>query len=320
MSTRLPNFLIIGAPRSGSTYLARNLAAHPDIFFAGTGHEYSTGDVHFFDVNKPEGRENAQKGLDWYAGLFSGAGERPLAGEKTADYLADPDAPGRIRDTLGPQVRLIACLREPVARAYSHYWHERPNLPLFFDFESAFFDAELNRRIWLQDSGLYRRNLNRYFEVFERSRMLVLIHEEVMRDPLGQFRAICQFLSIDERFLFPYLGKRINQTVNSGPPYWTMRAAGLLKRGFPSLFARLVDSPLASGARKLMRRSRGIPAASPEGAPEPAAVALEHVALPPDQVERIREFYMSDVRELGTLLDRNMLDFWWGGGARGTDG
>jgi hypothetical protein len=111
---RLPNFVIIGAPRSGTTSLAHSLSQHPEVFVT-----MQVKELHFFDTN-------FDRGLDWYRQQFSGAdaAAAKAAGEATPTYMYDETAMSRMAETV-PDARLIAILRNPVDRAYSHYWMNR---------------------------------------------------------------------------------------------------------------------------------------------------------------------------------------------------
>ena len=115
---RLPDFIIGGAPRSGTTWLYELLDRHPDIYMA----RPVKPEPKFFLVD-----HLYDKGLTFYAETwFAGAGDAPLAGEKSTDYLESPAAAERIARDL-PEVRLIFILREPADRAYSNYLWTRMN-------------------------------------------------------------------------------------------------------------------------------------------------------------------------------------------------
>ena len=105
-----PTFLIVGAMRSGTTTLARQLGSHPEVFMA------AEKEVHFFDLHHDEG-------VDWYAGRFAGGAREREIGEAT-EYMHD-GCPRRRMGAELPDARLIVILRDPVSRAYSHYWLNR---------------------------------------------------------------------------------------------------------------------------------------------------------------------------------------------------
>src|SRR5437764_7156012 len=111
MAPPLPNFFIIGAMRSGTTSLTRYLNAHPDVFVA-PGKE-----LHFFD-------QRFDRGLDWYRDCFERAAGQRAIGEATQSYMYDAEAMTRLAVTV-PKARLLAILRNPVDRAWSHYWLNR---------------------------------------------------------------------------------------------------------------------------------------------------------------------------------------------------
>src|SRR4051812_47155826 len=106
---RLPDYLIIGAPRSGTTALSKYLAAHPDVFLS------NPKELDFFDRQEP-----TPDALAAYARHFAGATADEVAGEATPTYLHSPAAVARMAQTV-PDARLVAILRNPIDRAYSHY-------------------------------------------------------------------------------------------------------------------------------------------------------------------------------------------------------
>lgn len=105
----LPDFLVIGAQKAGTSWFGENLAGHPDVFMA-------PREAHYFN-------RNHARGVDWYRAQLAGqAGERAV-GEGTPCYLFDESTPARIRETLGSAVKVIVTLRHPVDRAYSGFWN-----------------------------------------------------------------------------------------------------------------------------------------------------------------------------------------------------
>jgi hypothetical protein len=187
----LPQFLILGAQRSGTTTLYKWIMQHPQIL-PGTEKE-----IHFFD-------RNFQNGVSWYRLHFPTRrklGSDRITGEATPYYLFHPRAPERIRRVL-PDVKMIALLRNPVERAVSHYFHEvhvgredqpieealrieesrlQPELEKMQKDESYF--SEIHHRKSYKTRGLYAEQLKRYFDLFERRQLLVLSSEEYFADP-----------------------------------------------------------------------------------------------------------------------------------------
>lgn len=200
-----PTFLVIGAARSGSTYLARNLMAHPEIFLP------VQKELHFFDRDYEEGWEH-------YLQFFEDvAPQHHAVGEATPTYMCSSETACRIHEHL-PNARLIAILRDPVDRAYSHYWNivaeqDRSSSMSYAAKKEAFpFSEVLDQYSRLIEDGLYARNLKPFFERFGADRIQTLIFEEVIQDPVQYFQRVYRFLDVDEHFESPLLKRNINSS------------------------------------------------------------------------------------------------------------
>src|SRR3712207_5180784 len=177
MSGALPNFLIVGAMKSGTTSLATYLGDHPQ------GYMVPDKELRFFDHHFDEG-------LDWYRACFTPPPEAVAVGEATPTYLVDADAPQRVAARL-PDGGCVALLREPVDRAYSHYWHWRKRMGEQREFAEA-IEAELAQGSAAQHSrwdpehperyhylapGRYAPQLRRLVEHVPRERVHVVLFE-----------------------------------------------------------------------------------------------------------------------------------------------
>lgn len=197
---RLPDFIIGGAPRSGTTWLYALLDRHPDVFMA----RPVAPEPKFFLVD-----ELYEKGLRYYSDTWFSAAAARLAGEKSTDYLESGAAADRIARDL-PSVRLIFILREPAERAYSNYLWTRTNGLETQDFASA-LAAEDERERTLPDRlrfarpysyfsrGLYAELLARYFGRFPRRQILVLKFEDIVARPEDLAARLHRFLGIAPR-------------------------------------------------------------------------------------------------------------------------
>jgi hypothetical protein len=218
----LPNFLIIGAAKSGTTALYQYLREHPQVFMS------AIKEPEFFALagTPPEGqfrgpgdRQSLQdKVIGWedYLQLFAAAPATTTArGEASPIYLYSPEAPARIRHTV-PQARLIAVLRHPVDRAFSHYLMlRRYGREPLRDFQQALrHEDERVRQGWgptwhYRRRGEYAGQLERYLALFPRTQLRVYLYDDLRTDSLGLLRDIFRFLEIDDTFT-PALNQRHN--------------------------------------------------------------------------------------------------------------
>jgi hypothetical protein len=208
----LPDFIIAGAQKGGTSSLYAYLTQHPQIIGA------ATKEVHFFD-------NRFELGTDWYRSHFPTMAEldgqadqvdgHVLTGEGSPYYLFHPHAPARIAEVV-PQVRLIAMLRNPVERAYSHYRHMvRKNVePLSFEEaiakEEERLDGEVERMLAdptylsynhqhfsYRARGIYADQLEAYEKWFRSDQMLVLESERFYRSTQGVYDEVTDFLGLE---------------------------------------------------------------------------------------------------------------------------
>jgi hypothetical protein len=192
---RFPNFIGIGAPKSGTTWLVHCLQEHPDIFVA------VVKETNFLDYDTITGR------LSEYAAHFTCADRYQAVGEISTRYLISPYAPQRIRTYL-PTVRLCVTLRHPVEQIYSHYWHlrrqnfhqrGRRNLPRSFEEALDVYEASL------LEPAFYAKHLERWLYHFHPSQLLVLFYDDIRDRPQEVLRQVYAYLGVDETFIPPSL-------------------------------------------------------------------------------------------------------------------
>jgi hypothetical protein len=189
----MPDFLVVGAMRSGTSSLARDLRAHPDVYLS------EEKELHFFDLRY-------ERGTGWYEAQFVAGESVNAVGEATQTYMYDPEALARIADRI-PDVRLIAILRDPVERAYSHYWLNRSLGKEELDFGDAIereasrlrSNDKLKRFTYSYvDRGRYLEQLERVDRLFPASHVHILLFEDLRDRPVETFGSICRFLGIPE--------------------------------------------------------------------------------------------------------------------------
>jgi hypothetical protein len=231
----LPNFLIIGAQKAGTTWLAKCLGEHPDVFIP------EIKEIYYFD-------RHYDKGLAWYESYFEPWSGEQAVGEGTVGYIRSTTSPGRIHDTLGDDVKLIANLRHPVDRAYSAYrMHlSRGEIPYDMDFRT--FVREDVRTSTSQST--YTPQLERYLAHFARGNLLVLIYEEIYQDTQKALDTCARHLGVAKGFTPPSVGNRVNNSVDVSVMHnqvWGLRRA---IKGLPPA----IERPLAQAGRRIFER------------------------------------------------------------------
>jgi len=180
----LPNFLVIGAEKGGTSWLWQNLRRHPEVFMPDPPNK----EIHFF--NK-EG--NWCNGLAWYQTFFEGNNGERVVGEATPGYLPSPVAAGRIRETF-EEIKLLAILRDPITRAYSSY---RMGVSKLYIPPVGFLEA-VKTYPHLVRNGLYGGQLRRYLDLFQPEELMVLFFEDVMANKRKAISQINKFLGVSD--------------------------------------------------------------------------------------------------------------------------
>lgn len=212
VSMARPNFLIIGAAKSGTTSLWHYLGQHPRIYMSPRKHTrffaFEDEDPKFAGPGpRNPSRPYAIADIDEYHALFEKATGETAIGEASHSYLYRPEAPARIL-RYEPGMKMIAVLRDPAERAYSHYRQMiRDGREPLRDFVCA-LEAEKERVAggWWPDfhyvrMGLYGAQLRRYFELFERDQIRVYLYDDLVADPVGMLRDVFTFLNVDNALL-----------------------------------------------------------------------------------------------------------------------
>ena len=233
----LPNFLVIGAPRSGTTSLYEYLRAHPDVYMS-TVKEPDFFTYPSLDRVNPIGTEVAvrdihddaqhdaalARDLAEYERLYAGHRDERCLGEASAVYLGDPTAAWHLR-TYVPDAPFIVVLREPADRAYSHFHHAKRlytegGLTSPPGAEGRTVDEEFERaievasqegmpaetvsepEIWVR-AGYYHRHLTRWFELFPREQFAIFLYEDLATDERGLMRRVYEHIGVDPSFELP---------------------------------------------------------------------------------------------------------------------
>ena len=315
----MPTFLVIGAAKSASTSLHDYLSQHPDIYMS----PMKEPNFFAYDGATPLFRyppecmgkggavrarlrnatlRNRIESLEQYRRLFAGAAGQRVLGESSVSYLYSKDAPRLIR-LHAPEVRLIAILRNPVDRAYSRFLHaRREGLEPLPDFVEA-LTAEDQRiadgyaPVWhYRNRGYYHVQLQRYFRLFDRKRIHIMLYDDFCRDPLAQIQALFRFLEVDPSFV-PDMSQHLNV---SGKPHIEARIwllDDLLNTSNPvkTCAKRVLPPAVLKSVHSLIIRCNA-----------KQAVPLRYGPLSPALRRQLKNDFRSDILKLQDLIDRNL--------------
>ena len=267
------DFLIIGAGKSASTWLQTQLQADPTVYMPGP-------ELHYFS-------REYRRGDDWYLSQFSEEGIGKTVGEKSNSYLYEPEAAARIHRVL-PNAKLIAQLRNPVDRAYSHYCMLFRRGEVGSDIES-YLDPSKGEHPRLVGSGHYARHLQRYIDLFGRDQLLILFYEGVKGDPERQMAKVRSYLGLPQRPLAELSrGKAKDKTVPVVPAPLRKRLAWM-----KPLTRQLRGTPVFEAVRGTIARD------------------VEYPALTEDLKKRLGEYYAPSIEALERMSGQS-LSHWYG--------
>lgn len=287
----LPNFIGLGAPKSATTWLYHCLREHPEIFVA------DSKEVMFFDYGDIGGR------LATYEKHFERAGDAKAIGEFSTRYLASARAPARVKNLI-PDAKLIASLRRPVDQIYSHYWHLRRQNFHRLDasckipsFEQALEDMEAQ----LLSPAFYHRNLSNWLEHFDRSRIHVILFDDILRAPDRVIKDLYSFLEVDIDFVPSALT----------PSHFQMRKGGTTGTEFNERLQRGIYTFLAKNIYRPLKDLLGVRRADKIKSTLRVRESMdflfhgtEYPCLSSEKRETLSRRFDSDVRKLSSLLDR----------------
>lgn len=228
--TLLPNFIILGAQKSGTTSLHQSLDIHSQVFVS------DTKEISFFNIDK-----NYNRGIQWYSSFFVKRKNEKAIGESTPSYLWDARVPERIKKVL-PNGKFIILLRNPVNRAYSAYWYAYIGGDETLSFEEA-LDAEPGRAMMgseirgfssYVDRGLYATQIMRYYKHFSPDQFLIIILEEYQQEPQNTLVEVTKFLDISCNQAFLNKGIDMRKNLSRVPRSKSVhRIVPFFSRNFP---------------------------------------------------------------------------------------
>lgn len=297
MTTKKPNFFIVGAPKCGTTALYEFLRGHPDIYVPTTVKEphYFSSEINFISD-------------DEYASLFAQWDYEKMAGEASTSYLSSNTAYKKIK-AFNPKAKTIIMLRNPVDMIYSLYhelrfagWEDKTSFEEALAAEEkrqeAFDTAPENNPLFhllYRKTANYSEHVKKYFDTFAKNNILVILYDDFQRDNAAEFKRVLTFLKVDNSYRpisfnthnvnkkarFPVLMKLAYQ----GPNYWRH----ILKTVIP---IRSLRRYLGS---KFMQAN---------------TVETQRLPMSPKLKKKLRQEFTPEIKKLEVLLKRD-LSHWY---------
>jgi len=194
------DFLGIGVQKAGTTLLYEHLKDVREVFVP------KVKEIHFFDIDK-----NFLKGKEWYYSFFKEADSGQIKGEITPAYIYFKKVPYRVKSLLNNEdLKFIVILRNPVYRAWSHYWMEFNRGKESLSFEHAIIkellyklrSCEEHHVLSYIDRGFYSNQIMNWFKFFPRKNFMFLIFEKFVKDQNFYMNEILKFLDIHKVYNF----------------------------------------------------------------------------------------------------------------------
>jgi hypothetical protein len=307
----LPDFLLVGAAKSATTSLYYYLSQHPQIRMTSIKENWFFS---FMDsppkYNSPGVLSNVVSRLEEYVKLFEGARPDQRLGDASPSYLYTyRDTIRNIQSIYPPddlkKLRIIISLRDPVSRAFSQYWTFKRYVQEPLSFGEAIEESAITKR--LSDNwnifydyigfGRYHEQVKAYLDAFGRDRVLILLYDDIQKDPVGVCRKIFAFIGVDDSFA-PDVRVRYNDLTGEPKRKWLLRvltSKNPVKRaiaaGVKQVLVRLPREPTHRALESFVRR----------------VFAHRRVDMAPQTREKLIRVFADDVKRLEGLIGRDLV-------------
>lgn len=287
----LPNFIIVGAPKAGTTSLYHYLSDHPDVFMS------NPKEVNFFsreEIVKQRlyYQDFKAKDFESYEKLFSDVSSELAIGEGSVSYLFYPDTPNKIKIAI-PDVKIIILLRDPVERAFSHYLMDYRMGLVDLSFEDIVYKRANHKMMSLYyqqyvELGFYYEQVKRYLNLFGNEQVKIYLQEDLREDANAVVLDLYDFLKIDKSYT-PDIDKEHNA--------FSMPKNKFIHKLYSSNFIRYIISAVFTNTLK-------------EKVKDIFFERKKKPVLEQSVRNDLRELYKNDIQNLEKIIDRN-LSHWY---------
>lgn len=198
-----PTFYLAGFQKTASTWLYRVFLDHPEVFVP------DKDAIHYLTIKHYLGEK-------WYADFYRGYRGEKHIGDTTPSYMQYPYSRERMKES-NPDAKILVTLRNPIERAFSHYWHEKKKRTISFEFADILESNNVNNFDAYIGSGFYYRHLSELFRLFPRENVLVSLFDDLTPDPQKFLNPIFDFLEI-QRIRPSVIDQQINVARKTATP------------------------------------------------------------------------------------------------------
>jgi hypothetical protein len=300
----LPDFVVIGAGKSGTTSLDHYLTQHPDIFMSPMKEPdffaYETMDLSGLQGRDLEHYNRAVKNIEDYQKLFKGATPGQVKGEVSNTCLSSELAVDRMKFYI-PNAKLIAILRQPTDRLFSRYMHliRIGRLPA-----TEFSDVLDRNSIWwrrkdLIPEGYYAKNLSRFFASFPAENIKIILTEDLKKDPNSVMNELFKFLNVDPDYSIDYSVEHNKSGVVANQFYdKTIGSNSFIKKSLKAIlpettYSKITRVPLLKQVTQNLNNANLKP-------PQKDVGLLKQIT---------HDIYRQDIQELSKLIDRDLSEW-----------
>ena len=278
-----PSFVVAGTQKAATTWLYECVNEHPQ------GHVSPIKELHYFCNPTHCDKSRAGKGLEWYLSQFEAASQCLVRGEFSIDYMFYPEIAAKLHD-LNPEMKILFILRDPADRAHSAYWMHRRNhvdYPPLSEF--------IRRDDDIVSRGLYHDQIQNFRTHFSDDQILILIYEDIAKDPFAFVSKVFAFLGVDPEFRPKSASQLIAETKHLNP---------LLSKVLYRYAVRILRFPPALWTWRMVKGLTGIKA---------RAAGSQQKSKYPDMSEsdrsRLADIFEDENNKLYELIGRRITEW-----------
>jgi len=284
------DFIGIGSAKSGTTWLADNLRKHPQIFIP------AKKELAYFNQTLPYRPDifnyRYEKPISWYHSFFSTAKTDQIKGEFSPHYFSSKEAVGKIYK-YNPEIKLLTILRNPIEAAVSAYWYSIQ----IGEIKAIPFEKAIQKYPIIMNFGIYYTYLKRYYNVFPKKNIKVVLYDYVKTSPEILYKEILNFLGVDD-FFPDSLCEMSNKTKQTKYPF--LNFAITYCKNFLHLhhlywIRHLLKYSGITSTAEYVRDYLNV-----------QHIDCNATTINPELTEMLLDFYLKDIHALSKLIDKDL--------------